>query len=467
MICICKAFSIRFCASRWMRHVVACLLIAFFSTSIFANDLSLRFSIDKTKTSTNATKLAPTDIWTVIRNNYAIPDIGGEKVNRELNSYAANIPALLRTAERAKPYLFHITRELKIRGMPIEIALLPIIESAFNPHAKSYVKASGIWQFMPQTGNYFKLSQSTFKDDRKNILAATDAALNYLQKLHNMLGDWQLALAAYNCGEGRVIRAMKKNKHRNKTSTFQNISRYLPAETKKYVPKFQAVKNIVSHPEKYGVTLPVVPNQPYFASIIQKRDIDVSLAARLAEISPEDFVHLNPQFGEYLVTGSNDTQILLPRKHIDIFKHNLSQRKSNRALSSWTAYKVKNHREKLKAIATQYGTQAHIIQKANKIPPKMVLQSGSIILVPKTGTSPKDDISEDIINTAEVSWESEIPKTKRIVMKIKPNDCLSTIARRYNVKVSQIKKWNKLKNSRIRAGKRLVLYVKYEHTRRT
>src|SRR5574343_471205 len=189
--------------------------------------------------------------------------------------------------ERGSKDCVHIVEELERRNLPLELALLPFIESAFNPQAVSRAKAAGMWQFMPATGRHFDLKQNAFRDDRRDVLASTRAALDYLQKLYNMFGDWHLALAAYNWGEGSVGRAIARNQKQGLGTSYVDLT--MPAETRMYVPKLQAVKNLVSAPQSYGATLPVIENHPYFQTVTLTRDIDVALAARLAEVDEDDF----------------------------------------------------------------------------------------------------------------------------------------------------------------------------------
>ncbi len=234
------------------------------------------------------------DLWQRIRDGYAIPSLSldNQQVNQQLNWYGARTSHIVQTVQRGARYLFHVVQELEKRGMPTELALLPIIESAFNPQAISSAKATGMWQFMAATGRDFNLKQTLFKDDRRGVLDSTEAALNYLQKLHGMFGDWQLALAAYNWGEGSVMRAIKKQQAKSLPTDFQSISVHMPDETRNYLPKLQAVKTIIEHPEQFNLNLPKVENQPYFVAVEKSRDIDVKVAAQLAELQVRrDFQH--------------------------------------------------------------------------------------------------------------------------------------------------------------------------------
>ncbi|MGE5027802.1 MAG: transglycosylase SLT domain-containing protein, partial [Betaproteobacteria bacterium] len=234
----------------------------------------------------------PTDLWERIRNGFTLQEVDTPLVQSHVAWYANRPDYVRRMVERSQLYLYHIVEEVEKRGMPTEIALLPMIESAFNPKALSRSRASGIWQFIPSTGKDFGLKQDWWYDGRRDVTAATDAALDYLQKLHDMFDSWELALAAYNWGEGSVQRAIAKNQRMGLPTDYLSLK--MPAETRNYLPKLMAVKRIVMDPEASGLTLASIPNRPYFATVTTKRHIDVAVAARLAEIPLQEFVSLNP-----------------------------------------------------------------------------------------------------------------------------------------------------------------------------
>jgi membrane-bound lytic murein transglycosylase D len=228
---------------------------------------------------------ARVDLWDRVRRGFAMPDLDNELVRQRERWYASRPDYVARMTERGGRYLFYIVEELDKRGMPTELALLPFIESAYNPQAMSVARASGMWQFIPSTGRDFELKQNVFRDDRRDVLASTRAALDYLQKLYGMFNDWHLALAAYNWGEGSVQRAIARNQRAGKPTDYESLR--MPAETQGYVPKLQAVKNIVSRPEDFNLRLPDLYNHPYFLSIPIEHDIDVDLAIKLSGISTE------------------------------------------------------------------------------------------------------------------------------------------------------------------------------------
>lgn len=346
-----------------------------------------------------------TDVWGRIRTGYAIPDINNQLVTKHVTWYSTRPDYIARISTRANRYMFHVVQELEKRNMPTELALLPIIESAFNPQAYSSADAAGMWQFVPGTGRDYNLKQNMFKDERRGVLASTDAALSYLQKLYTMFGDWPLALAAYNWGEGNVQKAIKKNQALGKPTDYESLADLMPAETRNYVPKLQAVKNIIANPAQYNVSLPVIDNQPYFTAIDKTSDIDLALAAKLAELSVEEFKALNPQFNRPVIIGGEKTKILLPQENAEKFHLNLAQ--WGRALSTWTTHKITGARESIASLASRFGTTPEVIRQANNIPAKTRLKAGSTILVPKTSASVHTDIAEHVVDNAVLAYEAE------------------------------------------------------------
>lgn len=398
------------------------------------------------------------DVWDRIRKGFAIPDLNNPLVATHTIWYSARPEYIQRTSKRAGRYLFHVVQELEKRQMPTELALLPFIESSFNPQAFSTAKAAGMWQFIPSTGRDFNLKQNTFRDERRDVIASTSAALSYLQKLYGMFGDWQLALAAYNWGEGSVSRAIAKAQAAGRPTDFNSLSAYMPAETRNYYPKLQAVKNIIAAPAQYGVKLPAVENQPYFVSVAKTRDIDIKLAAQLAELPMEEFRALNPQFNRPIIPGSPTTVILLPELNAQKFKQNLSN--WTQSLSSWTSHKVTAARERIESIAAKFKTTPQIIREANSIPPNMHPVLGSTVLVPKLASDKDKDIATDVINNATLNVEADAPPAKRISVKVGKRDSLQTIATRYKVTPAQIREWNGLKKDQLTVGQSLKLEVK-------
>jgi len=351
-----------------------------------------------------------TDLWGRLRSGYAIPDLNDDLVAKHTAYYAKSPDNLARISGRASLYLYHVVQELEKRNMPTELALLPVIESAFNPQASSTANAAGIWQFVPGTGRDFNLKQNLFKDERRGVLASTDAALTYLQRLYTMFGDWQLALAAYNWGEGNVQKAIKHNQALGKPTDFESLSELMPAETRNYVPKLQAVKNIIANPAQYGVVLPAIDNTPYFTAVDKTSDIDLTVAAQLAEMSVADFKALNPQFKRPVITGDEQTKILLPKENAEKFHLNLAQ--WGQALSTWTTHKIVGARERLDTLAQRFGTSVAALRAANDIPRAMDVRAGSTILVPKMEASlgsAGGDIPTDVADNARMLFQADRP----------------------------------------------------------
>jgi len=261
----------------------------------------------------------PNDLWERIRKGYQMPELENDLVTDRTQWYANKPDYIQRMTERSSKYLFHIVEELEARKMPTELALLPFIESAFNPQAVSSARASGMWQFMPATGKSFDLKQNVFRDDRRDVQASTRAALDYLERLHKMFGDWHLALAAYNWGEGNVGKAIARNKRAGLPTTYADLN--MPMETRMYVPKLQAMKNIVGNPPAFNLVLPTIPNHPYFQSVPLPRDMDVTVAAKLADIPVEDFKALNPSAHRPVLLSARSPNILIPWDNAEVFQN--------------------------------------------------------------------------------------------------------------------------------------------------
>ena len=391
-----------------------------------------------------------TDLWERVRAGYAIPDLENQLVTNQVAWYSTRTEYILRTVQRGSRYLYHVVEELEKRGMPTELALLPFIESAFNPQAISSAKATGMWQFMAATGRDFNLKQTMFKDDRRGVLDSTDAALNYLEKLHGMFGDWQLALAAYNWGEGSVQRAIKKQQAQGLPIDFQSLSVHMPNETRNYLPKLQAVKNIIGHPEQFNLALPKLDNQPYFVTVEKTRDIDVRVAAQLAELSMDEFTALNPQFNRPVIAGDSNTKILLPTDNAALYKQNLN--KWQGPLSSWSAHTVQKT-ERVESLASKLGLKPELIREVNLIPAKMMVKAGSTLLVPKTEKTPDHDISLDIAEKAQLIIEKTT--TRLVNYKVGKHENLAAIAKRFRVSIAELKSWNRLKHDNLARGQTL------------
>jgi membrane-bound lytic murein transglycosylase D len=395
------------------------------------------------------------DLWTRIRNGFQIPDLQSDLVDMQVNWYAQRPDYVERMTSRSQKYLYHIVEELEQRHMPTELALLPFIESAYSPQALSVAKAAGMWQFMPGTGRDYNLKQNMWQDERRDVLASTSAALDYLSRLHDMFGDWHLALAAYNWGEGNVQRAIARNEAAGLPTDYESLR--MPNETRNYVPKLQAVKNLVGNPQQYGLTLPDIPNHPYFVTVTTSRDIDVTMAAKLAGMSVEEFRSLNPSFAKPVILGATNPQILLPFDNAATFQKNLGSYTG--ALSSWTTYTV-TERARPAAIAEKIGVDADTLMSVNRIPAGMRLKPGSTIVVPRTDDD-DEDISADVAENATLAIERDTPDTRKLVIRVRRKQSIDTLAGRYNVSVAQVQSWNRTKRDLFMPGQVVVLHVPY------
>jgi membrane-bound lytic murein transglycosylase D len=316
------------------------------------------------------------DLWVRIRNGFAMRNLQSEQVMSQQAWYMNRPDLLRRIVDRSRRYLYHIALEIEKRGMPMELALLPMVESSFNPMAYSPARASGLWQFIPSTGKTYKLEQNAWIDERRDIVASTSAALEYLQTIYEMHGDWHLALASYNWGENAVARAVAKNAAKGLPTDYLSLT--MPAETRNYVPKLQALKNIFSNPKLVAqLDLPPVPNKPFFSTVAKPATMDIKLAAKLAEMPVQEFVALNPANNRPVIKEQNS--IVLPADKVDIFQANLENHDGE--LTSWQSYTLKKG-ERLETIAARHGISVAQLMSSNAIGRRTKVGPGTVLLVP-------------------------------------------------------------------------------------
>jgi membrane-bound lytic murein transglycosylase D len=390
---------------------------------------------------------APEDLWERLRNGFAMPDLENAVVREKMAYYAARPDYLQRIFDRSRIYLYHIVEELEKRNLPTELALLPMVESAFNPMAYSRAHASGLWQFIPGTGRRFDLQQNWWYDGRRDVVESTKAALDYLTFLYEMHGDWHLALASYNWGEGAVARAIAKNRAAKLPTDYWSLQ--MPVETRHYIPKLQALKNIIANPAPLGIALGTIPNQPYFATYTKLRDIDVQLAAKLAEMPVEQFIALNPGFSRPIIRAAVTPRIVLPADKIEVFHDNLSKYDGN-SLVSWKTYHPKKG-ETFESIAKRFGMTMAQLKEVNGIGPR-VRAVPSLLVVPS---------SRAALETRKLPlmYAPPIPVVmRRIFHTVKAGETAVSIARRYGVSAEDIKRWNP--GSRIAPGQKVALEVR-------
>jgi membrane-bound lytic murein transglycosylase D len=371
----------------------------------------------------------PDDLWQRIRNGFSMPDLDSPLV-ADRQAWYLNRPDLLkRVFERSRLYLHHIVSELEKRGMPTELALLPIVESSFNPLAYSSARALGIWQFIPSTGKTYKLQQNWWFDQRRDIVASTNAALDYLQYIYEMHGDWHLALASYNWGEGAVGRAIEKNRAKGLPTDYEHL--VMPSETRYYVPKLQALKNIVAQPQLFGINLDPIPNRAYFGTVERSEDMDVALAARLAEIPVDQFIALNPAYSRPVMPSSNNSPLVLPADKVQTYIDNLqSYEAQDKPLSAWHTHKMKRG-EKLDKVARSYGISPARLKQLNGINARTRIAPGFALLVPG-----KDAIAQDSLAARLPHMPADPPRAARG----KPHKAGKARAKRKNAIAVKIRK---------------------------
>jgi membrane-bound lytic murein transglycosylase D len=373
-----------------------------------------------------------------------MPDLDHPLVEKWEQWYASRPEYVARMVERSRRYLYHIVVEVEQRGLPLEIALLPMIESAYNPLALSSSRASGIWQFIPSTGAHYGLKQNFWFDSRRDVIAATDSALSYLQKLYGDFEDWQLALAAYNWGEGNVARAVATNRKTGRPADYESLK--MPDETRNYLPKLQAVKNIVRDPEKYGLDLGDIPDAPYFTVVKTTRKMDVRRAAELAEMSVEEFQYLNPQHNRPVIAGADEYAILLPIDNAELFAAKLEL--TDQPLVSWQAHRLRTG-ETVPQLAAKYGMSVETLRAINGIGARAKVHVGHTLLVP--AQLPADAAAQTLTHAVFTT----VPQGRTFYYRVRRGDTLTGIAARYAVTTQDLRRWNGLTQNALKAGQSL------------
>lgn len=402
-------------------------------------------------------KLTPQEVdnlWRRIQMQFSLPLTNNKAVRQQLQWYKKHPKYIQLMSKRAEPYLYYIVQEIEKRNMPLEIALLPIVESSFDPFAYSHGAASGMWQIIGDTGKRFGLEQSWWYDGRRDVTASTTAALDYLQFLHKSFnGDWLHAIAAYNSGEGRVGRSIKKNKKLGKKTDFWSLN--LPKETKSYVPKLLALAVLLNHPKEYGLHWPVLPNKQVIGQVNLDSQIDLALAAKLANIKLNDLYKLNPGFNHWATPPEGNYTLSLPIEKIEIFNKSLAKTPKKERLM-WTRYKIKSG-DNLGTIARKHKTTSGIIRQVNNLTGSYI-RAGKYLLIPIASTKLSDyQLSADsrLKNTQKKS--NRKIKTTHIVQS---GDNLWDIAKKYNLNYRSIAKWNGMSpTANLKLGKKLILWI--------
>ena len=403
---------------------------------------------------------AHADLWARLRAGFAMPALESDLVRKWEQWYASKPDYVQRMTERGGRYLFHIVEALSRDGLPTELALLPFVESAFNPQAQSSAKASGMWQFMPATGRDFALQQNIFRDDRRGVLASTEAAIRYFKLLNKQFeGDWQLALAAYNWGQGNVQRTKDRQIRAGQPAGYTDLP--MPDETRNYLPKLQAVKNIILRPEAFGLTLPPLLNHPYFVSVAIANDIDLDLAARLAGLSVDEFKQLNPQMNKpvILANAANGTaHVLLPYDAAETFGRALPLHKG--PLASWTAWTAPRTLKPAEA-ARLVGMTESELREVNAIPARMLVKAQSTLLVRRDARREQLDVAAEVAERGMLAFMPEAPPLRQVQVKAgKRGDSVASIAVRYHVSAALVAQWNKTSASAsFKPGQAVVLML--------
>lgn len=424
-----------------------------------ANKSNGKQASEKVKASASqSSNLPESDLWERLREGYKLPIIFNERVSRELKRYSKYQKYMDTVVNRAQPYLYHIVEELDRRNMPHEIALLPIVESAYDPFAYSHGRASGIWQIIPNTGKMLGLKQNWWYDGRRDVTASTKGALDYLEKLHKRFdGDWLLALAAYNSGGGNVSKAIKKNKRLHKELDFWSLD--LPKETKDYVPRLIALTLIFSSPSTYNIKLPKVSDTPYFAKVDIDSQIDLAQAASLADIDMDELYRLNPALNQWATDPKGPYYLLIPIDKVNSFKKRLKQIPPEERIT-WQRYTIRSG-DSLTSIAKNNNVDVTALKDVNNLNSSKIIV-GQTVMVPKSAkpdTHYSKSVSQRLAqNRSNLSTHS---KNKKFSYVVKSGDNLWAISKKHGVTTKQLTQWNSsVANKPIRPGQKLVIWSK-------
>lgn len=395
------------------------------------------------------------DLWQRIRGqlNFSIPE--NRRIKSQRDWFVKHPAYLDRVAKRAEPFLYYIVKELEANNMPLEIALLPIVESAFDPFAYSHGRASGMWQFVPGTGKRFGMKQNWWYDGRRDVVASTQGAIKYLKYLHKFFdGDWMLALAAYNSGEGRVQRAVKNNKKKNKATDFWSLD--LPKETRAYVPKLLALADIVKRNDELKIQLHQIENKAVLSQVDIGSQLDLAKAAELADLSLTELQRLNPGFNRWATDPDGPHYLLLPNHKVAGFQQQLAKLAKNERLA-WQRYKIKNG-DSLGKIAKKFNTEIALIKQINNVKGTQI-RAGKFLLIPVATASLDSYILSQDQRLAKTQ-NRQLAGEKRIHI-VKRGDTLWELSQRYNVSTRSIAKWNGMApRDTIKPGQKLVIWQK-------
>ncbi|WP_250464031.1 LysM peptidoglycan-binding domain-containing protein [Microbulbifer litoralis] len=398
--------------------------------------------------------LPPTDIWERLRRGFRLDrHTNHPKVEDYITYFSRNESYMARVTERSRRYIFHVAELLEEANLPLELALLPIVESAYDPFAYSHARASGMWQFIPATGRHFGLHQNWWYDGRRDVDESTRAAIKYFTYLSEHFdGDWELALAAYNAGEGRVRRAVERNQRRGRGTSFWDLD--LPRETERYVPQLLALAEVVSRPDYYHVPLHEIPNAPYYAEVDVGSQIDLAQAAELADIETEELYLLNPGFNRWATDPNGDHDLLIPRDKRDTFIAALAKLPRDQRVS-WQRYRIARG-DTLSTIARRYETTVAAIRDTNKLRNNNI-RAGQTLLIP-SASGPSGEYAYALDQRVKRGQASG--SGRRTDYTVRPGDTLWEISRTLGVSVRQLARWNSMApGDTLRPGHKLVAYA--------
>lgn len=393
------------------------------------------------------------NLWDRIRSGFVLEDPDNARIDAQLSWFANHQDYLDRVTDRASPYLHFIVEQVEERGIPLEIALLPIVESAFDPFAYSHGRAAGLWQFVPGTGRRFGLKQNWWYDGRRDVRESTRAALDYLSYLHNEFGDWLLAVAAYNSGEGKVARAIRNNRALNRPEDFWHLR--LPVETSAYVPKLLALRRLVENPGKYCVSWKPLANQPRLARVALNGQTDLAVAAELAEIDVETIFRLNPGFNRWATDPDGPHELFIPLEKYETFVANLSALPEGPQVN-WQRHLIRSG-ESLGSIANRYKTTVALLQDVNGVR-SHIIRAGSYLMVPVSTRRLNNYV---LTENARISARQNIPRSgNKVNYTVRPGDSFWALARRYNVGIRALAAWNGMAPADpLRTGQKLVIWT--------
>jgi membrane-bound lytic murein transglycosylase D len=380
----------------------------------------------------------PVDLVDRIRRNFELPQASDDSIARELAWFASHPEYIERVFNRSQRYLHHIAGELERRGMPADLALLPIVESAYDPFAYSHGRASGLWQIIPGTGRRLGLEQNWWYDGRRDIVESTRAALDYLELLHEQFdGDWLLAVAGYNSGEGNVARAVRRARNADRPIDFFSIRRDLPVETRTYVPRLLAIRDLVADPAGHALSLPEIEDQPFFAAVDTAAQIDMSLASNLAGIELDDLYALNPGVNRWATSPDGPHRLLVPVDRVTEFSQALAEL-GERERVQWTRHLIRSG-ETLSDLALRYQTTPAVLRELNDLRGSTI-RAGSYLMIPHA-TESMAAYSQSL--DARTSRQQNQPRAgERRTHRVSAGESFWTISRRYKVGVRELASWN-------------------------